>query len=341
MQYGLLRLPHANSRYFESSKALLESEFKVMMASFKETYTIEGYKEIGGIELFCFQLADKMSEEMRKVLLRLSSLYALFEVNGEMLIPMNSGKSTYFKDDLASILKYSGKTNEDFTLSMLNVAIFSSDFAKKYDTPLWVLDPMCGRGTTLYKSLISGYNSSGIDVDKNSILEIQKYLRRYLKYHMYKHEEKYQTIAVGNEKHCLKYTMTTADTKEHYKAKDVRTMQFSYGDTRAVNSFYKKEQFHVFVTDLPYGVQHASTAERKLTDMVRLLRAAAPEWYKMLKKGGAGVIAYNTYHIGRVEIEAAFESAGFEVLKDSPYDGFEHWVEQAVNRDIIVVKKNK
>lgn len=340
MQYGLLRLPHANSRYFESSKALLENEFKVMMAAFKMTYTIEGYKEIGGIELFCFTLEQPMDEKVRKVLLKLSSLYALFEIGADQVLkPMNQGKGTYFKDDLASILKYSGKTNEDFTMAMVNVAIFSSAFAHQHDTPLWILDPMCGRGTTLYKALTYGYNTAGIDVDKNSILEIQKYLKRYLKYHMYKHEEKYQTIQAGHEKHCLKYTFTTADTKEHYKSKDTRTIQFSYGDTRLVNSFYKKEQFHVFVTDLPYGVQHASTADKKVFDMVKLLRAAAPEWHKMLKKGGAGVIAYNTYHIGRAEIEGAFEAAGFEILNTPPYDGFEHWVEQAVNRDIVVVRK--
>lgn len=340
MQYGLLRMPHANSRYFESSKILLENELQIMLAPFKCDYTLEGYKEIGGVELLCFSLNSSLEEGIRKVLLRLSSLYVLFEIlEGEVLLPLNQGKSTYFKDDLASILKYSGKTNEEFTLSMLNIAIFSSAFAKQFDTPLWIFDPMCGKGTTLYKALISGYNSAGLDVDKNSILEIQKYLKRYLKYHMYKHEEQYQTIHAGGEKNLLKYTFTTADTKEHYKAKDTRSLQFSYGDTRLANHFYKKEQFHVFITDLPYGVQHASTGEKKLMDMVKLLRESAPEWFKMLKKGGAGVIAYNTYHIGRGEIEGAFEAAGFEVLKAAPYHAFEHWVEQAVNRDIVVVVK--
>ncbi|MDN5299346.1 MAG: hypothetical protein PWP51_1899, partial [Clostridiales bacterium] len=29
---------------------------------------------------------------------------------------------------------------------------------------------------------------------------------------------------------------------------------------------------------------------------------------------------------------------GFKVMTESPYDDFEHWVEQAVNRDIIVAK---
>lgn len=337
MVYGLLRFPHANSRYFESSKVLLENEFAVVMAHFNVPYTIIGYQSIGGLELFCFSLETIMPESIRKVLLKLSSAYALFQClsNGQLL-PLNEGKGTYFKDDMASILKYSGKTNEEFTALMLNVAVFSSAFADKHDTPLWVLDPMCGKGTTLYKGLISGYNTAGIDVDKESILEIQKYLKRYLKYHMYKHEGTHQTIHAGSEKNCLKFTFTTADTKENYKAKDTRTLQFAYGDTRLINSFYKKEQFHVFVTDLPYGVQHTASGVKKPLDMVKLLSEAAPEWHKMLKKGGAGVIAFNTYHIGRTEIGEVFKNAGFTVIDHS---GFEHWVEQAVNRDIVIVKK--
>lgn len=339
MQFGLLRVPHANSRYFESSKVILEKEVRVVLTALKVPHTVLGYRTIGGVELFCFELENALDDVVKQALYRVSSGYVLFKVETEALVPLNADKATYFKDDLAGILKYSGKTNEDFTQALVNLAVFSSRFAYQFNTPLWVLDPMCGKGTTLYRSLIHGYNAAGIDVDKNAILEMQKFLKRYLKYHMYKHEDAHQTIHTPHMKNGLKYTFKTADTKEHYKAQDIRTLQFAYGDTREVNQFYKKGQFHVFVTDLPYGVQHAGTSDNKVFDMVKLLKSAAREWYKMLKTGGAGAIAYNTYHIERAALADVFEGAGFKVLNAPPYDSFEHWVEQAVNRDVLVVVK--
>lgn len=340
MIYGILRYPHPNSRYYESTRALLPNEFQIMMNGTDEPYEPIGYKTIGGVELYCFSLETPMTKQTRNILHRIASLHILFEIEDDSrLKPLNEGKSSYFKDDMASILKYSGKTNEEFTAMMINLGVFSSAFADQYDTPLTVFDPMCGRGTTLYKALIMGYNASGIDIDKNDVSEINQYMKRYLKYHMYKHESEHQTINMFGKHKGSKYTITTADTKENYKAKDVRVIQFAQGDTREANCFYRKEQFHIFVTDLPYGVQHASVSTSKFIDILDLLKESAKEWHLLLKKGGAGVIAYNTHHLGRTEIKEVFKAAGFEVLEHSPYDGFEHWVEQAVNRDLLIVRK--
>ena len=33
------------------------------------------------------------------------------------------------------------------------------------------------------------------------------------------------------------------------------------------------------------------------------------------------------------------EAAGLEVLRGGAYDGFAHWVEQAITRDIAIAKK--
>lgn len=340
MIYGILRYPHPNSRYYESTRTLLSSEFQILMNASGETYEVLGYKMIGGVELFCFSLEAELKDRTRKILHRISSLHIVFEIDDESrLVPLNEGRSSYFKDDMASILKYSGKTNEEFTAMMINLGVFSSAYADKFDTPLTVFDPMCGRGTTLYKSLIMGYNASGIDIDKSDISEINQYMKRYLKYHMYKHESEHQTINMFGEHKGTKYTITTADTKENYKAKDVRVIQFAQGDSRESNCFFRKEQFHIFVTDLPYGVQHSSASATKFVDIIELLKDSASEWYLLLKKGGAGVIAYNTHHIGRAVISEVFKNAGFYILENSPYNEFEHWVEQAVNRDLLVVRK--
>lgn len=338
MKYGILRYPHQNARYFDATKNLLVNEFKVMMEALAIDVENDGYETLNGIELFCFEL-ETLSENTLKALLQISSNHILFEIHGDLLKPLNETKIPYFKTDLSSILKYSGKTNEDFTGMMINVGIFSSKFAKDFHTPLQILDPMCGRGTTLYQGLIMGYNVSGVEINPKDCEAIDKYLKRYLKFHKYKHDAGHQTIVANKKKKGTKYTIETANTTENYKAKNLRKIQFASGNTLNTNDYYKKDTFHVIATDIPYGVQHSGSSKDSFVDMEKLLENAALAWHKVLKKGGTVVISYNNFTLKKEALKAMFDKAGYLTLDKAPYDGFEHWVEQAVNRDIFVARK--
>lgn len=338
MEYGILRYPHQNKRYFESTKVLLECEFEIIMNAFNIEAKNSGYRIINGIELYCFELED-LTKDLKIALLKLSSNYILFAIKDDLLLPMNEEKATYFKEDLSSILKYSGKTNEDFTAMMINVGIFSSKFDKSFQKPLKILDPMCGRGTTLYQGLIMGYNVSGIEINPKECVEIDKYMKRYLKFHKYKHDASHQTIIIDKKKKGIKYTIETADTIENFKSKDRRIIEFASGNTLDCNDFYKKDSFHVIVTDIPYGVQHSGTTKDKPVDMVDLLEKSAIAWNKVLKKGGTVVISYNAFTLKKETLKELFEKAGYEVFTEGPYGNFEHWVEQAVSRGVFVARK--
>lgn len=151
MKYGILRYPHQNKRYFSSTSMLLINEFLIIANGLGLDVDQVRYEEIGGLELLTFETKTLEGESLEAVH-RLSSGFVLFAFQNGALVPMNEGKSSYFKEDISSILKYSGKTNEDFTGMMINVGIFSSDYAKDFEKkPLNILDPMCGRGTTLYE----------------------------------------------------------------------------------------------------------------------------------------------------------------------------------------------
>ena len=52
---------------------------------------------------------------------------------------------------------------------MINVALLSSDFYNTKDINL--LDPVAGKGTTLFESLIAGYNIYGIEINPNVVHE--------------------------------------------------------------------------------------------------------------------------------------------------------------------------
>lgn len=339
MKYGILRYPHPNSRYFDSTKGLLECELGIIFNSINESIEFLGYEIIGGVELFAFNV-EVMTDEILEMIYSVSSNYILFKIEEAGLFPMNNWKTTYFKEDMASILKYSGKTNESFTAMMINLGIYTSDFKNKNKKELTLYDPMCGRGTTLFQGLIMGYNVAGIDIDYKATSEINKFLRRYLKYHMYKHSASHQTIIMDKDRKGVKYTFETSDTVENYKKKDRRTIRFADGDTLDANLFYKKDSFHTMVTDLPYGVQHSGTSKKEFMDIGKLLEKAAVAWKIVLKKGGTVVLSYNTHNIKREVLTNIFEAAGYTVLKDGYFEKLEHWVEQAVNRDIFIAKKN-
>ena len=333
MEYGLLRVPHQNSRYYDATAQLMINEFEIISNALKLNSKHLGYKTFGSLSLFCFEVDQVLKSDLVKALQRMATSFALFEVSGEWLKPLSHEEEMYFKSDIASILKYSGKTNEDFTGLMINVGVFASDFAGEFDAPLTIFDPMSGRGTTLYKALMSGYNSTGVELQKQSCVEMNQYLKRYLKFHHYKHTADHQTIVQKGKHIGTKYNVITANDKEAFKTGDTRSMQFAQGDTLDSNLFHKKGHAHVLVTDLPYGVQHPAPK------MMSLLEKASKTWFEMLKKGGVAVIAFNTYHLEKAELVKTFEKAGFKVLMDPVYDSFEHWVEQAVNRDILVLKK--
>ena len=71
-----------------------------------------------------------------------------------------------------------------------------------------------------------------------------------------------------------------------------------------------------------------------------LLKDALPVWFKLLAPGGILVLSFNSYTLKKEDFQSYLVASGYEVLKDGPWEDFEHWVEQAVNRDLVIAKKD-
>ena len=67
------------------------------------------------------------------------------------------------------------------------------------------------------------------------------------------------------------------------------------------------------------------------------MERALPAWYQALLPGCAAAVAFNTYTLRRDRFADIAQKAGFEIAGAPLYDNFEHWVEQAVNRDVLVL----
>ena len=244
----------------------------------------------------------------------------------------------YLPADLPEVLKYKGKTSARFTQMMINCALAaSSQLGKEH---LTVLDPLCGRGTTLYCALQHGMDAVGIEAKKQDLEEMDHYLSRYCEMHRLKHKRESSSRTVGkNAIPCIAYTLS--DTKEHYLQGDTHQIQFFLADTAACQSLLKKHPASILVTDLPYGIQHAPGAAGGISSFDSFLRRVLPAWHDALRIGGAIAMSFNTLTLKKDRAISMLRECGFEPLTEAPYDSFVHDVEQAVRRDFLVALRRE
>ena len=149
-RYGQLLLPSANRVYSDAAVALSAAELAVFSDSvLGGALSAAVPTEIGGVPCLEFA-ADALSARQISFLANVSSMYALFELVDGLLRPVDLHRLDRYHDDLITIQKYQGKTNEQFTKLLLNVTLMASAFAgEMLDRKLAVLDPLCGAGTVL------------------------------------------------------------------------------------------------------------------------------------------------------------------------------------------------
>lgn len=345
-KYGVLIQPSFNKVFFESSKQLMQSEIQILDEMvLKQGYRDFALEKIGGVDYITFQTDGTIGETQLEYISRLSSLYCLFEIlPGEDVAfrPLWVNEKRFFDEDIISIQKYTGKTNEEFTKMMLNIAIFSSDFAEHFTDRLAVLDPVAGRGTTLMQGLVYGYNVYGIEADKKSTHTMLTFLKRYMMEKHYKHELEQGRLRRGNKIEGSRFKFEVALTKEDLKNKNIVTIDIVQDDTKYANEHFKKESFHAVVGDLPYGVQHGSPGTQgSLTRNPKTMVAEAlPAWVQVVKPGGVIAVSWNTRILPRHQLEQIFTQAGLEVLHTDALDNLKHVVDASITRDLLVAKKS-
>lgn len=338
MRYALLLKPHANVRYRQSLEKLAKIELECLLQAWGLEDAVASVQEMAGEPFLTFE-TEQMSETAWKEISRHSSVCFAAQVGeGGALIPLRRNVQGVLPDDLPHVLKYKGKTNADFTYLMLHCAKAASAFAKT-DTPLCVLDPMCGKATTLFCAMCEGNDAVGIETDMKSLQEADTYYTRFLKLHRLKHKrtEQSRTLPKGGNAHCV--TFEAAADPQAMKQGETITLEMLNGDAARAAEMIKPGSCHLIVSDLPYGVQHAPKENGGMSALSRLLKRVAPGCVKALKPGGAVAFSFNLNTLRRKEVEQVLAEAGLEVLTEDPFADFSHWVEQAVDRDVVVARK--
>lgn len=336
VRYALFVKPHANVRYAQSLQKLAVAELQCLLAPW--AIPIEpAWQDIAGTSFLTFDTSVP-SAQVAEAVRPHSTVCFLSQVEDGLLRPIPLNREPYLPQDLAEVPKYKGKTNVDFTRMMLHCALAASDFAKSQE-PLTVLDPLCGRGTTLFCALAEGMNALGVDVDPKAIAEADVYFARYLKYHKMKHSRQKASATLPQGKSAPEIRYAFASTPEGYGKGPKHILRLFTGDTRFVDHMVGKESCHVLVGDLPYGVQHAPKEGKGLSSLRALLEGAVLPYQSTLKTGGALALSFNTNTLSRDEVSTALHDAGLHVRTAPPYHDFSHWVEQAVCRDFVIAQK--
>ncbi len=197
-RYALLILPSANRVYADAAVRLMQAELAVFgdalfsQAGLGGALSSAEITRRGGVPYLEFA-ADGLGAEATTFLSNLSGVYALFEVaGGDLLRPLELQRLDRYDDDLITIQKYQGKTNEQFTKLLLNVTLMASAFAgDMLERKLAVLDPLCGRGTTLNQALMYGYDAAGIDIDRADFDAYGMFMKTWLQRKRIKHKVSY------------------------------------------------------------------------------------------------------------------------------------------------------
>lgn len=337
MTYKALLKPHANSRYQAEAARLAASEMQLLLEKAGVSAEVQA-ESVLGADWLRFEAAP-LTDSQRALLGHAAHMYLLFEGEGDgMLRPVCGRRSAYLGEDLPSVLKYKGKTNEVFTDYLINMALCASDFDA--EDMLTVADPMCGRATTLFAALNRGYHALGADRDAAAVDEAGKYFKRYLEYHRYKHIVSDKSLTHNGKQAAQLKTFEFADSPEHFKAGDKRTLKLTVLDGARLNIACRKESVHLIAADLPYGVQHApGSGAKKCPSLEDMLYDVLPVWVRTLKSGGAMALSFNVNTLKGDMVRGMMAEVGLDVMDGAVYSGLEHWVEQAITRDVAVAVK--
>ena len=340
--YALLVEPSFNRVYTHVAPDVLAAELRFVDNALLGG-VIEATRRVdrGGATFVELDVAEPLGTPGLEVLVGLSSVYVLFEVRGEALVPAEVMPVAWYDDDLLTTLRYSGKTNEQFTELLVNLAVAASTSAaerRRDGRPVRLLDPMAGRGTTLNQGLMSGFDVTGIETEERDTDAYVSFLTTWLESKRQKHRIQSWTYKKGRPTTAHQTIITIKRTVDDEPTDQV--VDVIHDDTLNAREHLKRSSIDVIVADLPYGIQHGSRTAQwgSSRDATALLRDALPVWRSVLRGGGAMSLAWNRRMLPRTELVELLRDAGFDVV--GPDDrGFEHRVDRTITRDVIVATK--
>ena len=310
---SLLISPQAKNAFFGDYIEVAKAELSWLIGERAITHT-----KIAAMDFFEIEAGEAQLAQLAS----LSFVYGIFERQNDQLLPLPVDTAFELHEDFVSGAKFKGKTNEMLTQMLINVGLQSIDYRTVSEVKL--LDPMCGRATTLLWAMRYGMKSKGIEQDTRALADIRQNVKKWCKVHRQKHQFKEGFVGKANKQDKGKFIDFSANNT---------SMRVIAGDSTGASNLLKGEKFQLLVSDLPYGVQHFTTD--KTRNPLSVLQACAHDWSESLKPGGVMVLAFNRYIPKREELIAAFVGHGMQALDFSAA----HRMSESIVRDVVILKK--
>ena len=336
-RYALLLKANANRVYGAAALGLARAELAALdRGPLGGVSGAVDRQALGGVDYLMLDTVAPLDDTEVDVLSNLSSLHALFAVEGDLLRPVAITPRIVMDEDVTTIQRYAGKTNEAFTHLLVNVALAASGRfpALLAGERVTLLDPACGRGASLNRAVVYGMDAHGIELDQRDVEAYTTFILTWLKDKRLKHKLEQAKLRKGRDTPAHRITVTYGRGKDHSTH---RVVDIIHDDTVSARTHLKARSIDVLVCDLPYGVQHGSqpTDGRLDRGPASLLRAALPVWVDLLRAGGAMALAWNRNTLARAELASLVVDAGLQ-LTEVDDDAFVHRVDRAILRDVLV-----
>jgi hypothetical protein len=291
---------------------------------------------LGGVDYLLLDARAPFDASQLDLLSNLSSLHALFEVEGDLLRPLPITPRVVMDEDVTTIQRYSGKTNEAFTHLLVNLALAESGMFPRLlaGERVVLLDPACGRGTSLNRAVVYGMDAHGIELDQRDVEAYTTFILTWMKDKRLKHHLEQAKLRKGRDTPAHRITVTYGRSKDRATH---HVVDIVHDDTLGARTHLKARSVDVLVCDLPYGVQHGAQPAVGRLDRgpAQLLRQALPVWTDLLRPGGAMALAWNRNPLARAELADLVTGAGLE-LRAPAEDAFVHRVDRSILRDVLV-----
>jgi len=331
-RYLMLRTPSANRVYAGESGPLTAAELELTAPFAADIADVD----VAGVGYLSFE-APELSEGQADTVSRQSACFALFESEGDLLRPVPLPRAFALDDDLVTIPKYQGKTNEQFTQLLVGVTLAA--VTREPTGPRQILDPLAGRGTTLSTALLLGHDAYGVEGDAKAFEQMASFYTTYLRRKRLKHTADTTPVRRDGKSVGKRF-----DAEIRGEGAALHVTAF-VGDTRDSAALFGKKRFDAIVTDAPYGIAHGSTTDvrgvagKRDRSPAGLLREAIPVWAGQLMHGGALGISWNTFGLSREDLAAMLTGAGLDVCAGGPWERFAHRVDSSIKRDLIVATR--
>lgn len=313
---SLLISPAAKGAFFAETVAVAAAELAGMTGDRAITH-----RRIGAMDFLNVEVTEA---ELPK-LASLACIQGFFCRQGSQLLPLAIEPQFALHEDFVFGSKYRGKTHELLTQLLVNTALRYSQ--QKPGPKVKLLDPMCGRGTTLLWAMRYGMRSKGIEQDAGAPAEVRRHLKKWCKLHRQKHRLKDGSVSgSGSGKKAARFLEFSA------AGTDLRIVT---GDASDCRTLLNGERFDMIVSDLPYGVQHLTRTGAR--SPLQALDNCADGWRDSLKPGGVMVLAFNANQPRRKDLIAVFEAHGLQAEDFS----VPHRMSESILRDVLVLKPGR